>query len=111
MFEDDFIPFADPPPLNETSSGWARRDITNQKRGIKDRLEVDTELNRRANSYMRDKYALRDLTILSLPQRVPLAKDAGFDYPSEAGKGVTVYIIDTGVNTAHPVCRTLSKLD
>lgn len=112
MFDDDFIPFASPPPLNETRSGWARRDVPNNawKTGIKNEFEVGAGLRKRADKYMKQKYALRDIGILSLPSRVPLAEDDGFDYASEAGKGITVYIIDTGVNTAHPVRRLIFKL-
>ncbi|KAK2048191.1 subtilisin-like protein [Colletotrichum somersetense] len=46
--------------------------------------------------------ALRELKIISQPPGAAYADLAGYAYASEGGKGVTIYLIDTGVNIGKP---------
>jgi hypothetical protein len=43
------------------------------------------------------------LAVISQPKGVPLDALLGFSYDSVAGEGVTVYVIDEGVDTTNSV--------
>jgi hypothetical protein len=43
------------------------------------------------------------LRIVSQPRNVPLEDLTGYYYIPEAGRGVTIYIVDSGANLRHPV--------
>jgi hypothetical protein len=47
---------------------------------------------------------LIDLRMISQPPGVPLGSLPIFAYNSIAGRGITVYIMDSGANINHPVC-------
>ncbi|TDZ54006.1 Subtilisin-like protease 3 [Colletotrichum trifolii] len=46
--------------------------------------------------------AVDELKVISLPKGATLAELPGFGYASEAGRGVTIYVVDTGANTESP---------
>ena len=43
------------------------------------------------------------LEIVSQPPGIPLPLVAGYDFPEQAGDGITIYVLDTGANLRHPV--------
>lgn len=47
--------------------------------------------------------AVDELKMVSQPRGEKLSNLAGYGYASEGGKGVTIYIIDTGANAQHSV--------
>jgi cerevisin len=50
--------------------------------------------------------ALEDLRLFSQARYVPLSALPGYAFDSRAGQGITVYVIDTGINPNHPVSVT-----
>ncbi|KAK1999911.1 subtilisin-like protein [Colletotrichum falcatum] len=46
--------------------------------------------------------AVDELKVISQPAGANLAELPGYGYASEAGKGVTIYVVDTGVNGNNP---------
>ena len=47
-----------------------------------------------------------DLKLFSQARGAPLSGLRGYAYDSKGGQGITVYVIDTGVITQHPVSVT-----
>jgi len=47
--------------------------------------------------------ALDDLKLISQARGAPLAGLPGYSYDSMGGQGITVYVLDTGINPNHPV--------
>ncbi|OHE99271.1 hypothetical protein CORC01_05312 [Colletotrichum orchidophilum] len=48
--------------------------------------------------------AVDELKVISQPSGASIANLPGFGYASEAGKGVTIYVIDNGVNVQNSSC-------
>jgi len=53
--------------------------------------------------FRRQKDADAQLRIVSQPPDIALNDLKGYDYIPEAGKRVTIYVVDTGANLQHPV--------
>jgi len=47
-----------------------------------------------------------ELKVISQARGAPLAGLPGYAYDSRGGRGITVYVIDTGINPDHPVSAT-----
>lgn len=62
--------------------------LTHQKRDIEYILQTNARL---------------DLRIVSQPPGRNIGAVRGFGYDSRAGEGISVYVIEWGVNTIHPV--------
>lgn len=54
--------------------------------------------------------AAEELKVISQPPGSWREELPGFGYASEAGKGVTIYVIDSGANAKHPVCLYLDTI-
>ena len=50
--------------------------------------------------------AVDDLKVLSQARGAPLPQLPGYAYDSRGGRGITVYVIETGINQGHPVSPT-----
>jgi hypothetical protein len=53
--------------------------------------------------FRRQIYADTQLKIVSQPPNIALDDLTGYYYLPEAGRGVTIYIVDSGANLHHPV--------
>jgi hypothetical protein len=59
--------------------------------------------SRQGNAFIRQEDAELPLKIVSQPPDVPLDYLLGYDYMAQAGRGITIYVIDSGANLKHPV--------
>ena len=59
--------------------------------------------SRQRNHFRQQEDAVLLLKIVSQPPEVPMDYLLGYDYMVQAGKGITIYIIDSGANLNHPV--------
>lgn len=59
---------------------------------------------RRRDGFEIQENAVDDLLTISQPEGVPFDELPGFTYSPEAGYGITVYIIDTGIDESDQVC-------
>jgi subtilisin family serine protease len=62
------------------------------------------KLQKRDNNVRLQSDAPPELRVISQPEGVPLNSLPFYAYNSVAGGGVTVYVVDSGANTQHPVC-------
>jgi hypothetical protein len=79
-----------------TPTGVSRRFHTRDSNSNLRHQKRDTRILLQAN-------AREELRIISQPPDVDLATLPGFAYNSTAGKDVTVFIIDSGINPRNPV--------
>ena len=90
------------PETNSTSSGGGRRRRRSTRRNdLEKRIDTGTrkvEVN-----------ADEDLVLLSHPPDAPSLPSQSYVYNSQAGEGVTIYILDTGANTNSPVSPDASR--
>lgn len=58
---------------------------------------------KRDGTILTQQDALDDLKLVSQARGARLAELPGYSYDSRGGQGITVYVIDTGINPNHPV--------
>ena len=69
---------------------------------------LERTLNRRASAYLDQKNA-GDLALLSNGTKIDTVKSNTYHYDEAAGKGITVYVLDTGADKLSPVSRLISS--
>jgi hypothetical protein len=52
-----------------------------------------------------------ELKVISQSRGASLSELPGYAYDSRGGRGITVYVIDTGINPDHEVRVTLSRVN
>ena len=53
--------------------------------------------------------ATTETKVFSQPANTPIDSVTEYTYDSQAGVGATIYILDSGANTAHPVSENISS--
>ena len=61
---------------------------------------------KRDGSILMQQDAGDELKVFSQARGVSLADLPGYAYDARGGRGITVYVIDTGINPDHPVSAT-----
>src|SRR6266545_348980 len=63
-------------------------------------------LRKRDGTILLQRNARNELKMFSQASDVSLSELPGYAYDSMGGRGITVYVIDTGINPNHPVSAT-----
>jgi len=58
---------------------------------------------KRDGSILMQQNARVDLKVISQASGVPLSGLPGYAYDSRGGRGISVYVMDTGIDPSHPV--------
>ncbi|TEA12064.1 Subtilisin-like protease 2 [Colletotrichum sidae] len=99
VFVDESLPQDRAPSTPKPPAGLSRRDGGPQlARGSRITARDDSN----PPGIRLQEGAEDELKVISLPKGATLDELPGFGYASEAGRGVTIYVVDTGANTESP---------